>query len=158
MKEELSNQQKIVTLIAESISDVEREPIKLWLQGILEIHNSDVSKTMKAKNALNITIRNKILWPVIKLISRKVKLHTWDNRSKAMRRSYGVAALAIALLGNQAAGIAALGGAIGIPLWMVFGGGALFAQMLYIELSKGKSQATLPKTKYTVIDAEKDES
>ena len=58
----------------------------------------------------------------------------------------------IALFGGQGAGIAALGAAIGVPLWVVFGAGAAFAGVLYEEIT-GKRSST--KTTYTVIDAER---
>lgn len=45
------------------------------------------------------------------------------------------AAVGLAVFGNQAAGIAALGSAIGVPLWIVLGAGSMFADQLLKELS-----------------------
>lgn len=48
---------------------------------------------------------------------------------------------AFAVLPGANAGIAALGGAVGVPLWMVFGGGSMFLKSVYDELT-----SRLPKT------------
>ena len=44
--------------------------------------------------------------------------------------------MGIALFGSQSAGIAALGTAIGVPLWVVLGAGAAFANSLIEELKR----------------------
>jgi hypothetical protein len=66
----------------------------------------------------------------------------------------GGAAVGVALFGGQSAGIAALGTAIGVPLWVVFGAGAAFAKSLHSEL--GRKSATPPtEDPGKVIDAVK---
>lgn len=52
------------------------------------------------------------------------------------------------------AGIAALGGAIGVPLWIIFGGGSIFLKILYHELTKRPDEQA-SEVSYKVIDAEK---
>lgn len=65
----------------------------------------------------------------------------------------GVAAVAMTIFGGANAGIAALGGAIGVPLWVVLGGGSMFAKYLYDELTEKRAK---PDVTYTVLDAEKE--
>jgi hypothetical protein len=50
----------------------------------------------------------------------------------------------------------AVGTAIGVPLWIVLGGGAMFAKYLFAELTRENS-ITGTGVSYRVIDAEKDE-
>jgi hypothetical protein len=64
------------------------------------------------------------------------------------------AAGAFALFPGAGAGIAAFGGAVGVPLWMVFGGGSMFLKVLYDELTKRPDEQA-SAVSYKVIDAEK---
>ena len=72
----------------------------------------------------------------MKIAALKIKEAGWDNRSATARFGLGGAAVGLALFGSQGAGIAALGTAIGVPLWVVLGGGAAFANWLVEELSR----------------------
>jgi hypothetical protein len=155
---EISSQQQIAIRILETATDVERQAMKVWLGELLDIRSSNTSNLTKAKKALSITFANKILWPIIKLIYREMKRHAWDNRSVTTRGSYVGAAIALATVGGQSAGIAALGTAIAVPLWVVFAGGAALANnVLNVNIEKDRQTSSL-RTTYTVIDAEKEES
>lgn len=68
----------------------------------------------------------------------------------------GAAATGLALFGGANAGIAALGTAIGVPLWIVLGGGAMFAKYLFDELTQ-KEAARDAGASYRVIDAKKED-
>jgi hypothetical protein len=46
------------------------------------------------------------------------------------------AAVGVAIFGGQGAGIAALGTAIGVPLWAVLGSGAAFADVIIEEFGR----------------------
>jgi hypothetical protein len=50
----------------------------------------------------------------------------------------------VALFGGKAAGIAALGTAIAVPLWIVLGAGGAFAGVL-IEIIEGRDRDTAQK-------------
>jgi hypothetical protein len=56
--------------------------------------------------------------------------------------------------GGQGAGVAALGTAVGVPLWVVFGAGATFLGVLYEEITRKKPNKS---TSYQVIDAERED-
>lgn len=60
------------------------------------------------------------------MISRQTKRLAWDQRSTTARLGLGGAAIGADVLGGQNAGIAALGTAVGVPLWIVTGAGAPF--------------------------------
>ncbi|KQP30603.1 hypothetical protein ASF49_13955 [Methylobacterium sp. Leaf104] len=86
-----------------------------------------------------LTFASKAVWPVVKIIGRQTKRVTWDDRSTTARFGLGGAIAGAVLFGGQSAGIAALGTAVGVPLWVVLGAGASFANVLREELSrKGK--------------------
>jgi hypothetical protein len=65
----------------------------------------------------------------------------------------GAVTATIVAVGNAGAGIAAMGTAIGVPLWVVIGAGATFAGAIVDEV---KSRPGNPRTSYTEIDAEKE--
>lgn len=85
-----------------------------------------------------------------KLVASALKQIAWDERGLKARLALSGAVAGVVLFGGQGAGIAALGTAIGVPLWVVFGAGAAFIGALYEELTGRKP----PKTTYRVIDAE----
>jgi hypothetical protein len=61
----------------------------------------------------------------------EIKRVGWDERGLPERIALSAAATAAALIfSGQGAGIAALGGAIGVPLWVVFGAGGAFIGVL----------------------------
>lgn len=84
------------------------------------------------------------------LVAVAVKDLAWDNRGLPARMGISAAILAAIAFGGQGAGIAALGTAIGVPLWVVFGAGAAFIGDLYERLSGSKHQ---PKTTHKVIES-----
>jgi hypothetical protein len=152
-KPELLDQKRIARVIATSASASEKEALRLWIEKLLAlIGDPGLSTTEKAKHALRVTSASRIVLPSLKLAARELKRVTWDDRGLKSRMGIGSAAAAIALFGGQGAGIAALGTAIGVPLWVVFGAGGAFLGLLYEELTGRKPP---PPTTYTVIDAEK---
>lgn len=153
MTDESEKQRQVATYVAANTTDVERAALMHWARQLLEIRDSDLPATKKASEALRLTARSKVIWPSAKIIGREVKRHAWDERSLKGRMGLGAAGIGAAIFGGQGAGIAALGTAIGVPLWVVLGAGGAFAGMLIEELSGKKN----PKTTYTVIDAEKDD-
>lgn len=117
--------------------------LRAWISNLLIIRNSNANSLSKTKQALRLTANSKVIWPVIQLISKQVKKVGWDDRPTSQRFGIGGMAVGIALFGGQSAGIAALGAAIGVPLWVVLGAGSMFAQHLYSELvqTAGTSEA-----------------
>lgn len=151
-----TKQRQLAVTISLSANESEAHALRLWVQGLLRIRESDLSAYAKAKQAVSLTASSKVILPVLKIVAKQSKVHGWDNRSAAQRVGMGAAATGVALFGGANAGIAALGTAIGVPLWIVLGGGAMFAKYLFDELTR-KNSTTGTGASYRVIDAEKDE-
>ena len=143
---------KIAVRIASRISVVEKEALIRWIDCLLELKTSNLPALQKAKNAISLTATSNVVATTAKTIAREVKRLGWDDRSLTARLGMGAAATGAAFFGGQGAGVAALGAAVGIPLWVIFGAGGAFMGVLYEELT-GKRRNT--KTSYQVIDAER---
>jgi hypothetical protein len=105
-----------------------------WLVGLLNIRDSKKTAIQKTKLAIQLTAQSRVIWPLVKLMAKDLKRLGWDERGASAR--YGLLGGAVGLLvfGSQGAGIAALGTAIGVPLWIVLGAGAAFAAPLIEQL------------------------
>ena len=132
--------QTLVTQIANTIAleEVHRHAFENWLQLLVDIHKQDVSPFKKGKAAIAATLNAKVIWPSVKILASEIKKHGWDNRSIGHRFGLGGAAVGLTLFGGQGAGIAALGTAVGVPLWIVFGAGSMFAHQLVQELQRNR--------------------
>lgn len=149
----IERQQSLAVRVADLASPEQNTALREWLKQLLELRDSNVSKLKKCQDALSITWKAKVILPVLQLIAKEVKKHGWDNRSKSQRFGMGGAAAAIALFGGKSAGIAALGTAVGVPLWVVVGAGSMFAHNLLHELtSKATAPATEPEVSGPIID------
>lgn len=125
-----------VTVVAQATS-AEQSALLQWASEMRIIMNSSASRVGKATLAIRATARSKILLPVMKVTGSELKRHGWDNRGLPACIAIGAAATALTVSGSGA-GIAALGGAIGVPLWVVFGAGGAFVGVIIDELNKPK--------------------
>jgi hypothetical protein len=154
MNQQLSDRQKaLVVRIARAVDDPVNDALRLWIAGLLEIRDSNLTTLQKAQRALALTAQKKIVAPIVKTIAREVKRVGWEERTATGRSGLLAAGVGLALFGGQSAGLAAFGTAIGVPLWVVFGAGAAFVAALYKELSGGRE----PRTSYRVVDAERED-
>lgn len=146
----------VVRALSSRMSDGQRVALRDWASRLLEIRTLGVSELRKARLALDVTYRAEIVLPVIKAMAESVKDLVWDDRSWAGRLGLGTAGVAAMAFGKQGAGIAALGGAIGLPLWIVLGAGGSFAGMLVDELQRtiATKPGPDPSAPGAVIDAE----
>lgn len=112
-----------------------------WASRLLEIRASRAPALKKARLALDTTYRADIL-PVVRVLADALKDVVWDDRSWSARLGLGAVAITATTLGGQGAGIAALGTAVGVPLWMVLGAGGSFAGMLVDELQRSLGRTT----------------
>ena len=150
-------QRSVALRVASSASVQEREALLLWMVGLLQIRESSLTNVQKAKQALQLTSRSKVVWPAVKILGQEVKRLGWDERGIKSRFGIVGAGIGLALFGGQGAGIAALGTAIGVPLWVVLGAGAYFAPVLIEELTKLVPKSRQPKVidgKFEIIDLE----
>jgi hypothetical protein len=147
----------VAVRIATAASEQEREALLAWMVQLLHVRDSSLSTLQKAKTAVRLTATSKVVWPVAKMLGHEVKRLGWDERGTKSRLGIVGAGVGLALFGGQGAGIAALGTAIGVPLWVVLGAGAYFAPVLIEELSKllpQSSQLAHREKLQDVIDVE----
>ncbi len=151
MSNDLDSQAKLAVTVAEKASNDERSALLDWTKQLLEIRHSSLSNYQKGRRALALTLESKVIWPTAKIIGREIKRLAWDDRGTKGRLSIAGMAVGLTVFGGQGAGIAALGTAIGVPLWVVLGAGGAFAGMLIEELTSRSSR----RTEYTVVDAKR---
>ncbi|WP_423679896.1 hypothetical protein [Undibacterium sp. WLHG33] len=142
-----TEQHAVAVRVAVSASEQEREALLLWMLQLVHIRNSGVSNVQKAKQALHVTSHSKVIWPVVKILGQEIKRLGWDERGTKSRFGIVGAGLGLTFFGTQGAGIAALGTAIGVPLWIVLGAGAYFAPVLIEELRKHIPESRQPYQK-----------
>ena len=99
-----SNQRPIAVKVAETATASEREALLNWMVGLLQIRDSSLTASRKARLALQLTYKSKIIWPVVKAIGLEIKRYGWDERST--KAKYGVvgAATGIVFLEAKALG------------------------------------------------------
>jgi len=131
-------QRQIAVKIVSSANAAEKEALRIWIERLLALKASNLPTAQKAKRAITLTAESKVVVPSVKIIARETKRLAWDERGLKGRLGLGGAAIGAAMFGGQGAGIAALGTAIGVPLWVVFGAGAAFAGVLYEEITGKK--------------------
>ena len=131
-------QRQIAVMIVSSANAAEKEALRIWIERLLALKASNLPTAQKAKRAITLTAESKVVVPSVKIIARETKRLAWDERGLKGRLGLGGAAIGAAMFGGQGAGIAALGTAIGVPLWVVFGAGAAFAGVLYEEITGKK--------------------
>jgi hypothetical protein len=134
MTNQPSEERGIAIRIADTASPSEREAMLYWMIQLLQIRDSKLSSLQKAKQAVLLTKRSEVTWPVVKILATELKRIGWEERSTKGRAGILTAGGALAIFGSQGAGIAALGTAIGVPLWIVLGAGAYFATGFIQEL------------------------
>lgn len=111
----------------------ERAALLGWAEALTEIRGSGAGPIRKARRALAATCDRKTVWPFVKAIWQEKRRHGWDSRGL----SSGVGVLGVLVFGGAWAGLAPLGEAANLPVWMVIGSGAEFAEALRGELRSG---------------------
>lgn len=139
-KEEYNAIRKLAVTVVNQASAQERRILLDWAKQLVAIRDGHLSTPDKAKAAIKATIESKAILPFLKVLGTEIKRLGWDERGFAARMGIGAAAVALFLPGKGAAGIAALGGAVGVPLWIVFGAGGAFAGVIIQELQKPPSR------------------
>jgi len=127
---------EIIHRILTNITPEEGIALHLWASKLLVLKNSTMSRPEKLQNIIQLTKDAKILIPLIKTIFVELKKTGWDESSWKSKLGMGATLWASLIIGKAAAGLALLGGAIAVPLWIVFGTGDEFIKMLIEELKK----------------------
>ncbi len=151
------NPSALVRQLNRHLSDAQREDLLQWSRELLAIRASGAPPLEKARRALDVTYRAKVVLAILSGAGNALKQVAWDDRSWAARLGMGGAAFAVAAFGTQGAGIAALGTAIGVPLWIVLGAGGTFARTLIDDLQRsleGRSRPGALADGEEILDAE----
>jgi len=111
-------------------SDEEREVLYFWANQLMAIRASKMPALEKATSAIRVTLECGAIQPFIHFLGAEIKRIGWDERGMTARLALSAAAVAALTFSGQGAGIAALGGAIGVPLWVVFGAGGALAGVI----------------------------
>lgn len=129
-------QREVARALARGVSPQERVALAAYVEALCGIRDRKAHPMVKAKEAWAATLNSEVVWPVVRTILEEIKRHAWDERGTKGRAGIATSVAAMAVFGSQGAGIAALGGAIGVPLWLVFGAGGAFLAGLYEDLHK----------------------
>jgi hypothetical protein len=143
-----AKQQKLVSSIIRDTSFEEQVILKDWCQNLISLRNSNDSRVQKLKKTFLINQNVKVILPILKLISKKIKKYAWDKRDPKSRLGLMGLGVGATMFAGQSAGIAAMGSAIGVPLWIVFGAGGTFAGFIIEEIQRHHANQT------DIIDAE----
>jgi hypothetical protein len=147
---------EVAVIVANSASEREQLALLKWAQGLLAIRRSSAPTWAKGKNAVQHTLRSDVVWPLVKMLARELKRIGWDERGLKSRGFILGGGAGLVLFGGQGAGIAALGTAIGVPLWIVLGAGGTFVASLIEEMERRHRSKQPPETSYKVMEADKE--
>lgn len=137
-------QKAVIHQLDVQLTGSRRAAVLQWAQQLVQIRDAATSPARKAREALRVTAKSRVVMALLSSTAGALKDVAWDDRSWSARLGLGAAAITIAAAGGQGAGVAALGTAVGVPLWIVLGAGGSFAGMLIDELSKA-----LPRTDWS---------
>lgn len=132
--------QSVITQIDRRLDDEARVALIRWLQDLLELRERRGLAWRKALKAIQRTDTRESLGHLAR-VGAPLKDLAWDDRTWAARLGLTSAAIAAATTAGQGAGIALLGTAIGVPLYVVLGAGGSFAGMLIDELERSLAKS-----------------
>jgi hypothetical protein len=135
--------------ILRSSTKAEAAALAAYFEQLLTIRRSSMSVQEKLRLAVNQTIDGKLILPLFTVIAREVQA-IWGRVSLPAQFGIMAGAAALAAFGRAGAGIATLGTAVGVPLWIVAGSGGALAGT-FLELFHARSQ--LPPHD-DIVDAE----
>ena len=131
-----STEYQIITKYLNQTTLEEQRVLLAWANGLQTIKHAEVDTLEKAKRAIMLTVNSGAIQPFLAFLGIEIKRVGWDERGLPERMALSAAAAAALLFSGQGAGIAALGGAIGVPLWVVFGAGGAFVGVLIKEVQR----------------------
>lgn len=147
---------EIVRSVVADVKDDERAALLAWARELLRVRESSLPVVRKARLALRATATAEVAKPLVQVLGRqgktlgiRTKQLVWDDPGWIARTGLAGVAVGALFFGGEGAGIAAFGGAIGVPLWLVLGAGGVVLGALIEELSRQSA----PTTTYTVIEA-----
>jgi len=133
------NQEKLRQLaatVATQIAEEDRSAVLALMRQLLVIRDSALPRYEQARAAYRATAQSGGAWALAKMAAGALKEYAWDSRSTSTRLGLSGLAIVAAAFARRGLGIAAVGALFGVPLWIVFGAGGQFPDLLIEELSK----------------------
>jgi hypothetical protein len=127
---------KIARAVVRELDPEQRKVLAEYTASLVLLRAKDLPTQTKVLDSIDLTADPKVLGVLTKGSGRLLAKHAWKDRSWPARIGLSAAALASILTAGQGAGIALLGTAIGVPLWIVFGSGGAFAGELLDEIDR----------------------
>ena len=118
--------------IAQRAAGRDRDVLLRWLPKLSDARQSRVPSI----RALAATFSLRVIYVLLKTIWQQAKRVLWDERNWASRFLLIGVVAGVATLGGRNAGLAALGTAIAVPMWVALGASGAFLGTLVEELRK----------------------
>lgn len=132
---------KVVRAVVAELDPAQREVLADYMAALILLRHSELPNQTRVMDAIDLTADRQVLGVLTKGSGRLLAKHAWRDRSWLTRIGLSAAAIASILTAGQGAGIALLGTAVGVPLWIVFGSGGEFASELVDEVARGRTGA-----------------
>lgn len=137
--------------LRERLDAPQREQVGTWARRLLEIRAGRQPPPLKAWRALDAT--SDAVAALLVDTGRGLVELAWTDRGWPARVGIAAGGTALAAVAGAGAGMAAAGGTVAVPLWIVFGGGAPVARLLAEELAPASSS---PSTDGKPLTTEED--
>jgi hypothetical protein len=132
---------KIARAVVRELDPEQRKVLAEYTASLVLLRGKDLPTQTKVLDSIDLTADPKVLGVLTKGSGRLLAKHAWKDRSWPARIGLSAAALASILTAGQGTGIALLGTAVGVPLWIVFGSGGAFAGDLLDEIDRARTGA-----------------
>ena len=132
---------KVARAVVSELDPAQREVLADYMASLVLLKEQDLPAQTKVLDSIDLTADRQVLGVLTKGSGRLLAKHAWKDRSWAARIGLSAAAIASILTAGQGAGIALLGTAVGVPLWIVFGAGGAFAGELLDEIARARAGA-----------------
>ena len=136
LNDEQEHNRVLIRRLDQALTNPQRQAFINWGRQLLVIRGSNKPAIQKAKEVIGITQRENFILPLLLETGTTLKNILWRDSNWSARIGLSAAVIIALGFGGQGAGIAALGGAIGVPLWIVFGSGGAFIGMLIDKLEQ----------------------
>jgi hypothetical protein len=134
--DEKTEHSRVARAVVRELDPAQREILADYTNKLILLREADLPTQTKVLDSIDLTADRQVLGVLTKGSGRLLAKHAWKDRSWAARIGLSAAAIASILTAGQGAGIALLGTAIGVPLWVVFGAGGAFAGVLLDEIER----------------------
>ena len=127
--------------VVSEIDEKDRAAVLTWARQLLAIRDTKTGRLRRMAAAVRVSANRSVLTSVIRRMHGQLrkagyrgKQLLWDDRNWAARFALSGVAAGVAVGGGANAGLAALGSAIGVPLWLVTASGGAFLGALVDEI------------------------